>query len=478
VKQPRGVIVLELNEVSPVVLERLMASGKCPNFQRLQNTHRQFRTYPRDHDSRFEPWIQWVTVHTGRSQSELHISKLSEATAFDQLWDELEDDGIPCGVVSAINSRCGRIRKGFHIPDPWSATDDVYPENLAPIYRFVRNKARSHDASLEGADSKAAFVRDSLRQGVPSRALRRLGEDYLRSRLDRRCRWRLVVDYGRYLLELGLALRERFATPYLSVYLTAVAHYQHRYWTRHDAEFWRPQAPRLFAQENPVDSTDLRPGDDPVAYGLLNYDAMLGEVLERCPESELVILSAISQAPFNGDERGGGFYLYRPYDHNAFFRKLGVNFERIVPLIASSMMMFFASGAQCEDAMEVLGGVSVDGEPLFLCHRECGERLFVEVRYALPGRPGMMIQVGRDAAPLVFHDWLQLTTFKTGEHEAEGFAFVPRDYEPAVDLLGDGRWPLENIYPLLASMVRETVATAGTSAANRVDRGARGPRPS
>ena len=90
-------------------------------------------------------------MRTGLPGSRHNVFNLSDGqhATYDQLWDHLEDAGIACGIVGSMNSHRGRIKKGFYVPDPWSASGEVYPEELNRIYCFLRDRVRSHDVSLE-----------------------------------------------------------------------------------------------------------------------------------------------------------------------------------------------------------------------------------------------------------------------------------------------------------------------------------------
>ena len=280
-----------------------------------------------------------------------------------------------------------------------------------------------------------------------------LGWKYLLSRLDRRNRWRLVTDYDSYLLDLALALRSRYKTPYTSVYTTSVAHYQHRYWTRHDRDYWSGQAPGLFKHTNPLEASDLRPDDDPIAQGVMNYDALIGRILRECPDADLVMLSGLSQVPFQGDEHGRGFYLYRPYDHGALLAKLGLQCERIVPLISRDLMIYFQNEGQRRNAIDVLRRTTVAGEQLFSWTEESEGRLFVKIEYTLPAPAGVMISMPAGST-LPFHEWLQLITFKTGDHDNTGFIYVPRKYKSLVEVNSRGQVELENVSSMLINLTR------------------------
>ena len=135
------VIVLQLNEVSPVVLRRMIDAGKCPNFRRLQQTHVEIPTDAGEIYSNLEPWIQWVTIHTGLSQAQHKVFNLSDGrhTSFDQLWDQLEDSGIACGIVAPINSRRSRISQGL-----------LRSRSLVGQRRFLSRRTRYHLSVLAG----------------------------------------------------------------------------------------------------------------------------------------------------------------------------------------------------------------------------------------------------------------------------------------------------------------------------------------
>ena len=60
-----SVIVLEFNELSPVLIEKFMLAGKLPNFRRLYDESEVSITEADAPAPQLEPWIQWVTAHSG-----------------------------------------------------------------------------------------------------------------------------------------------------------------------------------------------------------------------------------------------------------------------------------------------------------------------------------------------------------------------------------------------------------------------------
>ncbi|MGH9907187.1 MAG: hypothetical protein ACRD8U_16570 [Pyrinomonadaceae bacterium] len=321
-----NVFVLEMNEINPEILRTLMTRGKLPNFQRLMKTHDVVETRAGEEYHKLEPWIQWVTVHTGMPQSRHNAFNLTDGQhlRLTQVWDVLEAGGTVCGVVSPMNGHRGCITRGFYVPDPWSATDEAYPDSLKPIYRFLSERVNSHNVSLERGSSKAQFLVESLRAGVPVSTIFRLAFLYGRSKIDKRTKWRLAAEFDRYLVELTLALCRRFKPGYTSIFLNGVAHYQHHYWSRHNRNYWASVSPSLFSKHNPLEDQNLKENDDPIEYGLRAYDRILGRVQEECPDSSIVVITGLGQVPFEGYQGNRGFYLYRAYDHDSLLKTLGV----------------------------------------------------------------------------------------------------------------------------------------------------------
>ena len=61
------VILLEFNELSSTLIQQFMQQGLLPNFARLHRESYTYVTQAEETPPNLEPWIQWVTVHTGLS---------------------------------------------------------------------------------------------------------------------------------------------------------------------------------------------------------------------------------------------------------------------------------------------------------------------------------------------------------------------------------------------------------------------------
>lgn len=440
------VVLLEFNEINQQVLLDLVEAGKLPNFQRLIDNGRLATTTVAENYDNLEPWIQWVTAHTGKSQAEHKAFNLSDVqhTQLQQIWDVLEEQGVPCGLVSPMNARRGKLTRGFFVPDPWSVSNDAYPAALHPIYSFIAERVQQHNISLEQGSSKLGFLRACLHAGVPASALVRLGLAYAATKLDPKKKWRLAVALDRFLWDITDALRRAHRTRFTAVFMNAVAHYQHHYWTEHKLGHWRRDYPVLFSKRNPVSERNLHATDDPITHGLQVYDAIVGEAIAAAGVGSVVVLTGLSQVPFEGYAEESGFYLYRPIDHDALFTTLGMPCNRIAPLMSRDAMLYFSSEADRRCGLDILGSARVNGRPVFHSTEETDLRVFVKVIYSYDVRAEDAVTAISLPQPIRWGDHFLLITFKTGHHHSEGTVIAPASCFRGL-ASADGKVPLTGL---------------------------------
>ena len=449
-----NVIVLEVNELNIDVVTRMVDAGRLPSFKRLISANQLVCTTTDEEYAKLEPWIQWVTVHTGKTQQEHGAFNLSDGQCSNlrQSWDLLAEQGVKCGVVSPMNARRGDFKNGFFIPDPWSTAGDTYPQRLSPIYRFLTERVQSHNVSLEAGSSKVRFALELLRSGLPLRAVVDIASAYVRSRLDPKRKWRLAAELDRFLWRLTKTLRRKFGTQYTSLFLNSVAHYQHHYWTSHDAAHWSARYPRLFASANPVSEENLYIDDDPIAYGMEIYDEILGEAIDEVGVDQVLVVTGLSQIPFEGYAEDSGFYLYRPLDHEAMLANVGVQCTQVAPLMSRDMMLFFSDEAQRQRALVLLNSASIQGHDLFECSIQSDLRLFCKIKFSSYAEPGAMVVFKNTSkSPLRLADHFKLITFKTGHHHPEGFVIAPQF--ALKNIVAHGRMPLVKLPEVIFKMV-------------------------
>src|SRR4051812_33905788 len=86
------VVQLEFNEISRPIIEKLVAEGELPTFKKVLQDWDYRTTQSEDTYEHVEPWIQWVTVHTGKTLKEHGMFRLGDGANLNhpQIWEILE----------------------------------------------------------------------------------------------------------------------------------------------------------------------------------------------------------------------------------------------------------------------------------------------------------------------------------------------------------------------------------------------------
>src|SRR5476651_455133 len=102
----KPLLFVELNEVNFEFIEHYARRGALPVFERLIGEHGYARTRSEDAYEQIEPWIQWFTVHTGKSYAEHQVFRLGDGpqAGIAQIWEQLEKKGLKVGAFSPMNA--------------------------------------------------------------------------------------------------------------------------------------------------------------------------------------------------------------------------------------------------------------------------------------------------------------------------------------------------------------------------------------
>src|SRR4051794_9556157 len=131
----RPVLLLELNEVNFEFVQRY-GSEQLPTLGALIERHGLSRTTSENRYEHLEPWIQWVTAHTGKSFAEHGVFRLGDIVQRDipQIWEELEAHGLRVGAISPMNAKHRLRDPAFFVPDPWTNTRVTASPTLARLH--------------------------------------------------------------------------------------------------------------------------------------------------------------------------------------------------------------------------------------------------------------------------------------------------------------------------------------------------------
>jgi hypothetical protein len=396
-------ILVELNEVNFEFVEHYTRRGELPAFAQLIGAHGYARTRSEDAYEQIEPWIQWVTVHTGKPYAEHKVFRLGDGprAGVAQIWEQLEKKGLRVGAFSPMNAGNALAQAAFFVPDPWTRTEVDAPPLMRAAYgavcQAVGDNADGRITPLSALQLAAGLLRYARVRDWP----RYLGD----AAAGLRQHWPRAAFLDRFLADCFFSLWKRTRPDFASVFFNGAAHIQHHY---------------LFnsaAYQGPFRNPPWYLGDgiDPVLEIYRLYDRVLADCLALEPRPRLMLATGLHQDPV--DEP---VFYWRLRDHAGFLSSIGCAFSGVEPLMSRDFLVTCASREQAAaTAARLASGRSADGLPLFEVDNR-GETLFVTLSYPREIKPGFAASFDgaaiADLAPAVV-----FVAIKNGHHNGIGY---------------------------------------------------------
>ncbi len=442
------VILLEFNELCPTLMHRFMSQGKLPNFQRLYGESQVCITEADGEPPHLEPWIQWVTVHSGVPYQEHGIQNLDEGHKLRHkcIWEIVSEAGQRAWVCGSMNARYGLPFNGCVLPDPWTTKLAPYPASLGTYFRFVQTHVAEHtrDNIPLALTDHAKFAAFMATHGLSSKTIGAIVKQ-LQSERRENTRWKRAAILDKLQFDLFQSVHRRLRPRFSTFFLNSTAHFQHL--------FWREMEPEHF-QRKPTDEERAQ-HKDAIVFGYQSMDELAGRFLEMADadaNTTLVYCTALSQQPCLKYEESGGKSLYRPLDFEKLLTFADITAPHTVsPVMSEQFHIRFETESDARQAEHRLGQLTVDGRRAMASQRNGNDILTgCTVFETLPRECALAIS-DTDRSIRFFEAFYKFEGLKSGMHHPDGMLWIRRPekrhnvYEPKV--------PLMAIAPTLISML-------------------------
>ncbi|MGB7183775.1 MAG: hypothetical protein WBD51_17675, partial [Burkholderiaceae bacterium] len=204
----QAVIVLEFNELTPHLMHQWMAEGKLPGFKKLHDQSAVHVTDAEEPVQTLEPWIQWVTVHSGLTYKEHGIYDLGDGHKLrsPRLWDIASNAGKRVWICGSMNAGVfGDGVSGAILPDPWATGLKPYPErDFEDFFRYVQTSVQEYtrsDLPLTVKDH-LKFGLFMLRNGLSAETIKRTLRQLISERGSGKFHWRRAMILDRLMWDL------------------------------------------------------------------------------------------------------------------------------------------------------------------------------------------------------------------------------------------------------------------------------------
>ena len=138
----KKLLAIHLNEFNYKFLHYGAKKFKCSNITKLLK-YKKIETYSKNkiQDKDLDPWVQTVTMNTGKSANFHKIYKTGQSIPKNliQIWDVLSNAKLNSAIWGTMNTNfrdSPQIKVFF--PDPWNKQTKVKPAILENAYKLPR----------------------------------------------------------------------------------------------------------------------------------------------------------------------------------------------------------------------------------------------------------------------------------------------------------------------------------------------------
>lgn len=401
---PTPVLLLELNEVNFDHVRSYAALGKLPVLRELIEEHGVVETTSERSYEELEPWIQWVTAHTGKTLSEHRVYRLGDIIHhdIDQIWEVLERQGLKVGAISPMNAKNRCRNAAFFVPDPWTPTGVTASATLKGLYQAIV-QAVNDNAQARLTPGSAARLLAGL--GAYARSANYGTYAGLAVSAIRRRPWTKAIILDQLLADVFVSEVRRSKVDFASLFLNAAAHIQHHYMFNSKVYEGPHTNPAWYIPEDA----------DPVLDVYAVYDRIVGQVRRAFPSARLLLATGLHQDPHPEVT-----FYWRLKDHARFLSEAGVPFQRVEPRMSRDFAVYCADQVEAQRAASRLSEVKAgDGTPLFEIDNR-GTDLFVMLVWPHDIPDDFEYRIG-NRSYRGLREAVAFVAIKNGEHNGIGY---------------------------------------------------------
>lgn len=400
----KKLLLLELNEINFDLVGEYVKNNRFPNLKKLLDKGLIITKSEDEYDS-LEPWIQWVSVHTGKELAGHNIFRLGDVVNSDeiQIFEKVEKLGYGVGCISPMNTKNNLQNPAYFVPDPWTNT------NSDDSFWSLKLTSAVKQAVNDNAKSKISFTSMFyLACGLLRFAKLKNYNLYMNLVLSARKKpWNKALFLDLFLSDIHTSLFKNNKVNFSTLFLNAGAHIQHHYM------FNSKQSNSKF--KNPA--WYLHSRFDPVEDMLSLYDKIVGEILGE--NYELILATGLSQVPYDGVK-----YYWRLKEHERFLEEVGLTYKNVYPRMTRDFLIEFNTKEQAKNAELKLADMQIVDNQIKIFNEidNRGSSLFVTLTYPHEIKEQLLFKSGDKLINLA--NYVSFVAIKNGMHSPKGYMYL------------------------------------------------------
>lgn len=396
-------ILLGLNELNFEYIQFYINEGKLKNFNRLFTDNHIVETSSENQYDLLEPWIQWVTITTGKSFEEHNVFRLGDIVDrkdLTQIFEAIEEKGYTVGAVSPFNVDNRLVKPVFFAPDPWTKTKPIGNKIFVGLSDAV---SQAVNDNAHGKLTKKSIL--ALIKGLGKYSSVKDYFYYINkvSKLKTQIGVRAII-LDKLLSDVFIGEWKNSTPDFANLFLNTGAHFQHHYMfnsSAYDGDFENPE---WYCPTN----------QDPLFEILDLYDKVIGNLMKL--DVRLILATGLHQKP-----HGKLTFYWRIKEYAAFLERIGITkFSKVIPRMSRDFLVEFGSFDDSKDAENILNEYSSvsDRVKIFTVDNR-GNSLFIELTYPSDIDDSFSIK-GKNTVSN-FKEYVAFVAIKNGEHDGIGY---------------------------------------------------------
>lgn len=421
-------ILLSFNELNFDFIKYYLKNKKYKNFSKIID--KISYTKSETQYQLLEPWIQWVSIYTGKKAEQHKIFRLGDIVNFKEetIFDQI-NKSYSVGAISPMNINNNLKSPAYFIPDPWTSTisDNNFWSKMIhrTISFFVKDNAK-----------KSFSIKNYFNLFIIIIKFTNFKNIYLYLFLivtSVKYKWRKALFLDLLLNDIHLKLICKKKVNFSNLFLNAFAHIQHHYFLFSPAitnvNFKIPEWYKINNKK------------DPLEEALYVYDKILGDYLS-IKDYKLVMATGLTQVPYDILK-----FYYRLKNHNLFFEKFNIKFFKVIELMSRDFILQFDNDIISKKAADVIKNISLNSIKIFKVDNR-GSNLFITLTYPHEISSKDKIYINNiDELNLI--DFISFVAIKNGMHSGEGFYydnFSKREIKEKIDIIKINKIILDFFY--------------------------------
>ena len=402
----KKIIFIELNELNFDIIKKYIL--KFPNkFKNLKKISKKLiYTKSEIEYDLLEPWIQWVTVHTGLSAEEHKIFRLGDFVKSNkkQYFEEIESLGYKVGAISPMNSVNRLKNPSYFIPDPWTNTKTDKSSTSKLINTVLKSTVNSNAQNKIGFKNYI-YILFLLFKFIRLKNLS-LYLKYFFSSLSQKWYRPLFLDL--FLNDIHYKLLNKKNVNFSTIFFNAGAHIQHHYFFNSLAGLNLIKNPEIKVKKNL----------DPFKETLILYDKILDDYMDN-NNFRVILATGLTQLPSKKKE-----YYYRLNNHNSFFKSAGLKFKEIHPRMSRDFLVEFNNDKDRNKFFESIYKLRLNKKLIFGIIDKRKKSLFISLTYDNEITQDDFVIIKNNKIDIFSS--VSFVSLKNGIHNSKGFLYLDK----------------------------------------------------